>query len=97
MLTLRGELDLVSSHALEARLHGLDDRALVVIDLRELEFIDSTGLGVLVKTHQRFREDGRELVLVAGDGQVSRLLSLTGLADQLKLASDVNEAVSGDT
>ena len=62
---------------------AVDGSPLVVIDLRKLEFIDSTGLGVLVKTHQQMRQANRRLVLVDGEGQVRRLLAMTGLSDQL--------------
>lgn len=97
VLRLRGELDLVSSYALEARLQVVDETADVVIDLSELEFVDSTGLGVLVKTHQRLRREGRGLTLVAGSGQVSRLLTLTGLTDQLQIVSDMSQLAGGVT
>ena len=62
-----------------------------MLDLRELEFIDSTGLGVLVKTHQRMREEGDQLAIIEGDGQVKRLLELTGLDQQLTLIDSPDE------
>jgi anti-sigma B factor antagonist len=64
---------------------------LVVVDLRELEFIDSTGLGVLVRAYVRSGEDGYRFGLVRGSGQVQRLLGLTGLADQLPIADSLEE------
>lgn len=91
MLTLHGELDLASSAALEDELHRVDGIALVVVDLRDLAFLDSTGLGVIVKAHQRLREEGCQLALIEGDGQVRRLLSLTGLTDQLTIVRDPDD------
>ncbi len=91
LLTLHGELDVSSSPALEEELTRVIGEALVVVDLTELDFIDSTGLGVLVKTHQHMREDGNQLALIEGGGQVRRLLELTGLAEQLMIAQDLGE------
>ena len=88
MLTLHGELDLSSSAALEEELHRVDGVGLVVVDLRDLAFLDSTGLGVLVRAHQRLREEGNQFALIEGEGQVSRLLELTGLSEQLTIVRD---------
>jgi anti-sigma B factor antagonist len=85
VIAVSGELDLASSPALQEEL----DRAqsanaqLLIIDLRELDFMDSTGLSVLVRAHQRADEQGRQLAMVKGPQQVQRLLSLTGVADRL--------------
>jgi anti-anti-sigma factor len=91
VLRLLGELDVSSSSALEDELHRVGSAALIVLDLRELEFIDSTGLGVLVKTHQRMRDAGDRLAVVEGDGQVKRLLKLTGLDQQLTILNSPDE------
>ncbi|WP_249010846.1 STAS domain-containing protein [Conexibacter sp. DBS9H8] len=85
VLRLSGELDVSSSAALEDELARIDGSTLIVLDLSELEFVDSTGLGVLVKAHQRVREEGVRMVVVQGGGQVKRLLELTGLDQQLEL------------
>ena len=87
LLRVSGELDLASSPALEQEL----DRAvaqsptLIIIDLRELEFIDSTGLSVLIRAHQRAQEGGHRLGIVNGSRQVRRLLTLTGVAERLTI------------
>jgi len=87
VLAVSGELDLAAASSLEEEL----DRALssgsqrIVVDLKSLEFIDSTGLSVLVRAHQRAQESGLELGLVNPGAQVERLLSLTGLTDRLTL------------
>lgn len=94
VLALFGELDVGSSPELEAELARAADHGLVIVDLRELEFIDSTGLGVLVKAHQQAQEAGRRFALVRGAGQVQRLLGLTGLSDQLPVAETREELLS---
>jgi anti-anti-sigma factor len=98
VLTVRGELDLATSPALEeelARALTQDRVDVVIVDLRELEFIDSTGLSVLVKAHQQAGEAGRRFGLVNGGSQVRRLLNLTGLADRLPVAEAPEELLSG--
>ena len=94
MLALFGELDLASSPALEGELARAAGRQLVIVDLRELEFIDSTGLRVLIGANNQAKEDGRRFALVRGLGQVQRLLGLTGLADQLPVAATREELLS---
>lgn len=76
-------MDLASSPMLEEELASLSSMELVIIDLRDLEFIDSSGIGVLVRANQRATSSGRRFALVQGVGQVAQLLELTGLADQL--------------
>lgn len=87
VIGVTGELDLASSPALEQELeNGPPSRAeVVIVDLRQLEFMDSTGLSVLVRAHQRATEKGQQFVVVRGPQQVQRLLSLTGVADRLTL------------
>jgi anti-sigma B factor antagonist len=94
VLRLFGELDVSSSAALEDELHRVSSSSLIVLDLRELEFIDSTGLGVLVKTHQRMRDEGDQLAVIEGNGQVKRLLELTGLDQQLTIIDSAEELLN---
>ena len=95
-MRVTGELDIASSQTLERELSQLQADALVIVDLRKVTFIDSTALGVLVRAHQQASEQGRRLGLVHADGQVSRLLSLTGLEHELLLAESP-EQLLGDS
>lgn len=87
VLRVSGELDLATSPALEQELERLAaaETPLVVVDLAELEFMDSTGLSVLVRAHRRAEENGQRLGLVDIPQQVQRLLTLTGVRDRLVL------------
>jgi anti-sigma B factor antagonist len=98
VISVGGELDLASSPALEEELERVaqSDAQMIVVDLRNLEFMDSTGLSVLVRAHQRAEENGRRLGLVNGSQQVQRLLTLTGVADRLTLA-DAPEELRGSS
>ena len=97
VIMVGGELDLSSSAALEEELTKVAGSgvALLIIDLRELEFMDSTGLSTLVKAHQRADEAGQEFALVRGPQQVQRLLSLTGVEERLTFADTPEELLSG--
>jgi anti-sigma B factor antagonist len=97
VIVVRGELDLASSPALEEQFEQLwgSETKLLVLDLRELEFMDSTGLSIIVNAHQRLAEDGRELTLVRGPQQVQRLLDLTGVAERLRLVDSPEELLDG--
>jgi anti-anti-sigma factor len=86
-LTLSGELDLASGHELEealARVRGWGTQ-LVVLDLRGLTFMDSTGLKVLVEAHQHAQAGGPQFRVINGGPQVQRLLSITGVDRWLTL------------
>ncbi len=82
VVTLAGELDLSSAGVLErevAELHAAGhDR--IVVDLSRVEFIDSTGLRVLLGLHRSSERVGRLLSLVRGPGPVHRLFELTATA-----------------
>lgn len=84
----RGEIDLATAGLLDAQIDELwaSGWTDVVTDLREVTFMDSTGLHVLVAHHRRAAELGRRFSIIDGDGPVSRVLALTGI-DQLLIHS----------
>ncbi len=96
VLRLIGELDLAAAPTLEEELWKVAAAERLVVDLRELEFIDSTGLSVLVKANRRAQETGRQFGVVRGGAQVQHLLSLTGLTDRLTIADAPEQLLSGD-
>jgi anti-sigma B factor antagonist len=83
-LSLRGELDISTADDLQRRLESANSGR-VVLDFRELEFIDSSGVRVLVLAARRFNEAGRELALIRGGAEVDRVLRLTGIDEQIEL------------
>jgi anti-anti-sigma factor len=75
-----GELDLATAPALELALDGaLADALRVVLDLRELDFIDSSGLRTLLSARKRAEGTGAEFSLVAGDRGLERTLEIAGV------------------
>jgi anti-sigma B factor antagonist len=97
VITVSGELDLASSAALEEELVRVAESGAeqVIVDLRELEFMDSTGLSTLVKAHQRAVDAGQRFGVVRGPQQVQRLLSLTGVEERLTFADEPEELLGG--
>jgi anti-anti-sigma factor len=80
-----GELDIGSVPALEQTLRGAELRArLVLLDLREVTFMDSCGVHLIVSASIRARRAGRRLVLVRGRSQVARILALTGASEDVE-------------
>lgn len=80
---MRGELDLSTAPNLEGPLEAtLDsDEGSVLIDLSQCEFIDSTGIALIVRAWQRLDSgaNGRALVICSQNEQVRRVLEITGL------------------
>ena len=97
-LTAIGELDLVSSPVLQEELDRAigSDAEVIVLDLRRLSFMDSTGLHVLVKGQQRAHEASRRLVLTKGSEQVQRLLDLTHVAELMSFVDSPADALEAD-
>jgi anti-sigma B factor antagonist len=82
-----GELDIATVPLLEAAFDDIErgDATKIVVDLSGITFIDSTGIQLLLRMNERCNGDDR-LEIVASTA-VERLLDITGLRDQLPLAS----------
>ena len=85
VVRLVGELDLASTPGLEGVLERpeLTAAPMLVIDLQGLEFLDSTGLRVLLSTHERSKERGQAFAVTRGSPQVQRLFSITRVDEHL--------------
>jgi anti-sigma B factor antagonist len=82
-----GELDLSSAPELDATLDQVERIARsVVLDLRGLTFLDSSGVTLLLRHTQRAASDGFALSIVAPEPRVARVLELTGVAAVLPLS-----------
>lgn len=97
VVVVGGELDLASVDALRgvlARPEAQGDP--LVFDLRDVTFIDSSGLSVIVASHQRLRaSQGRFAVVVARPSAVQRLFELCGLTETLTITDDLDAALVG--
>ena len=87
VLHLTGELDLASSSIFERALEApeVTSAPLLVLDLDELKFVDSTGLRVILLAHDGARGRGQEFAITEGSPQVQRLLSITSVAEHMQV------------
>ena len=95
VVTVRGDLDLASAPRL--RTLALDEllagHRRLVLDLRDLEFVDSVGLGIIVAILKRARSMGGDLELVVGTDRILRPLELSGVARILTVHDDLAGAL----
>ena len=93
--TPAGEIDLATAPLLKSRLVGLlgDGFSRFVIDLSEVRYLDSTGLGVLIAFSRRLTEDG-VIALAQAPSSVAALLELTGLDATFEVFTSVDEALA---
>jgi anti-sigma B factor antagonist len=89
-LVVSGELDLATAEVLEANLKEVESSEpdVLVLDLRELEFMDSTGLRAVIAADARARERGGRLVVVRAPEEVDRVFRLTRMDQHLELVDE---------
>lgn len=89
-LVLSGELDISSAPQVEEALGRAEAEAppLIMLDLRGLDFMDSTGLRTVVGADARAREGGRRLAVVRGPDAVHRIFSVTRLDERLEILDE---------
>ncbi|MBS3694117.1 STAS domain-containing protein [Rhodococcus qingshengii] len=94
VISPQGRLNMVSAPGLRAHLHELVESgsARIVVDLSGIEFIDSSGLGVLISGLKIARQAGGDLRIAAPSLQVETVLELTNLNRVLRAYSSSNEA-----
>ena len=82
-----GELDLMSAGAVESAVIGLLERGFshVVVDLRGLSFLDSTGIRALLTCHARAQREDARLSIILGDDRTRRPLEICGVLDALNV------------
>ena len=100
-ISVRGELDLSTAPELEGPLDQAVEsgEGSVLIDLTQCEFIDSTGIAVIVRSWQRLDKEGEaggrgRLVLCCDNTQVMRLLRITGVESSIAVHAEREEALA---
>jgi anti-anti-sigma factor len=91
----RGELDLVTVETLRAALDDIKRTERLVLDLRGLSFMDSTGLQLLVALHERAQRERFQLTLMAPVAPVDRAIQLCGLDKTLPFVAESGASASG--
>lgn len=100
-ITVLGELDMNTAPQLEQQLEEAlaGGEASIVLDLSQCEFIDSTGIALIVRSWQRLDRnaggDGKgRLVLCSHNHQVRRLLKITGVESSISMHEDRDDALA---
>lgn len=91
-----GELDLHTAPTLQAEVDAALEHnpPLIVIDLTKVDFMDSTGLSVIVATVAAMRERGGEVRVVTGADKITKVFTLTGVDQQVGLFGSLEEALA---
>ncbi len=91
-----GELDLASARRVEEELERVEGSGpeRLVLDLRGLTFMDSTGLRLITSADSRAREQGRRVTIVQGPDAVKRVFTITRLDERLDIVEDGPPAAS---
>lgn len=95
VVEVAGELDALSAPELDTYMEVVvaDQPAVVILDLSGVDFMDSSGLGMCIKTLKRVRDAGGEMYLVVTTARVMRVLEITGLNQSIKVATSVPAAL----
>jgi anti-anti-sigma factor len=95
IVVVEGELDMNTAAALERELEGPLNSAQtpLLVDLHRCEFIDSTGIALLVRTWQVFESNGNFALCGVG-AQVKRVLDITGLEQTIPTHADRDQALA---
>jgi anti-anti-sigma factor len=94
-IQVKGELDLAVADQLQEALDRAgEEHAHVLISLEQCEFIDSTGIAVIVAAYGRLAEEGRRIAVYGASSQVLRVLSITGLTANGLVFESSDQALS---
>jgi anti-anti-sigma factor len=92
---LAGEIDFASSSSMQARITSALERhgvRTLILDLSEVDFMDSSGLRAIVQIQRELSESDGGMVLFDPTAQVRRILALTGLDQHLRVADTADQA-----
>lgn len=97
VLTVRGDVDVYTAPRFREQLIDLVSRGErhIVVDLEGVDFLDSTGLGVLVGGLKRVRSHEGEMVLVCTKSRILKVFEITGLTKVFTICDSVDAAVGG--
>jgi anti-sigma B factor antagonist len=93
VLELHGELDLLGAPSLESAIERVESGmpAIIVLDLQDLQFVDSAGLRAILAAHERSREQAWDFALTPGSEQVQRLFTIAGVGEHLRIIGSPGE------
>lgn len=97
VLAVKGEVDVYTAPRLREKLVELvsQGKLKVIVDLEGVDFLDSTGLGVLVGGLKRLRSHDGDLELVCTQQRILKVFEITGLTKVFAIHDSVDAAVAG--
>ena len=95
VLTLQGEIDVYTAPRLRQSIADLVTAGarLVVVDMKDIDFLDSTGVGVLVQALRRLQARDGDLVIVVTQEKILKIFDITGLNRAFSIRSSLQEAL----
>jgi anti-sigma B factor antagonist len=98
LVALAGELDISTAPDVDRELTKIERQqpSTLVVDLRELTFIDSTGLRTILSADARFRQQGGRLVIVPGPPAVHRVFTISLLDQRLQFVDEPESLATVD-
>ncbi len=96
VVDVNGEIDLYTSQVVQKSLHGLIDQGHrhLVVDLEDVGYLDSTGMGILMNASGRLQDQGGSLAIVCTNERVLRIFELIGMLDSFQVCSSEAEALA---
>lgn len=92
---IEGELDLaVAGQVDEVLTAAVGESSCVLVGLERCAFIDSSGIAVILRAHNRMEENGKRLAVYGATDQVQRILEMTGLTANGLVFHSAEEAVA---
>ncbi|MBA3283403.1 MAG: STAS domain-containing protein [Acidimicrobiia bacterium] len=97
VLQVGGEIDVATAPRLREQLLKLvnDQRYSIVVDLEAVDFIDSTGLGVLIGARKRVRLHDGDVKLICTEPRIVKVFEITGLDQVFQIHPSLDDAVAG--
>lgn len=97
VLQVGGEIDVATAPRLREQLIKLvnEERFRIVVDLEGVDFIDSTGLGVLIGARKRVRLHEGDVKLVCNEPRIVKVFEITGLDQVFQIHGSLSDAVAG--
>ncbi|MDO8731345.1 MAG: STAS domain-containing protein [Actinomycetota bacterium] len=94
VLTVHGDVDLATAAILDSAIaDSWSPPGRLVIDATRIAFMDSTGLGVLVKAAIQARDEGGQVAMAGVGSRVQKVLAITGLDEHIAIYDTVADAV----
>ena len=96
LIVARGELDIVATSEMSTvfAMSAAGPQGAVVLDLMNVDFIDSSALGTILRAAEQLEQAGKRLHVVVPDGPVRRLLEMTNLTNRFQLCPTRDDALA---